>query len=141
MSPEYIAGVLDADGSFSILRKRRPGLANGHDYRAAVQLSWIETPRTLAVLEHLRDRYGGRIAREERATNTIIRWHIWSRKTEPLLRDVLPHLQLKREQAECLLQHLELVHPGNRRPCPPEVWAERARLSERVRTLNAEGKR
>ncbi len=57
LSPQYLAGVFDSDGSFSIAR-RHPDRKTPN-YTAVVQLTWRKSENSRMFMELLCSQYGG----------------------------------------------------------------------------------
>lgn len=57
ISREYLAGVLDSDGSFTVAKRhlKRPNPS----YTAMIQITWLYSPRSKAVFDFLQRYYGG----------------------------------------------------------------------------------
>jgi hypothetical protein len=144
LSRAYIAGVFDSDGSFSIVRHKRIGSPREFDYRVVLQLTWREVPQTVLVLTELKRKYGGSVIRGiERhgfsKQTRYVKYRIDARNARGLIIDILPHLRVKRKQAElCLKAALILSQRryGRWNPRPEEEWLELERLHEQVGFLN-----
>jgi hypothetical protein len=122
----YLAGVFDGEGSAYIV-KFRQGQCDGYGYRAGVSLG--NTFQKL-VLEMQRI-YGG-VWRERPPHNGTLPMYEWELKRqedqERFLLAMLPYLQIKREQANLVLQFIRLR--GERSPEKREV------MYQKVRALN-----
>lgn len=144
LSPEYLAGFVDAEGCLMVAR------LNGRDhgrprYRARVSVG--NTNR--AVLEDLQRAYGGILVNQlsRKAGWKHAYQLVWAgRMVEQVLTVIMPHLRLKRKQAAVLrqfLRHKKRTRQGRRgsyfAPLPDEVVAFREGLYRRMRELNAKG--
>lgn len=122
----YFAGILDGEGSISIGKAR--WRKNGLEYRyCQVQLYVRMQNRT--PLDLFAQRFGGTV-RQNPHTYTLS----WStHKAGEVLRALLPHLQVKRPQAELALQFLS--DPARR------DWETGLRYRQRMMELNAHDSR
>src|SRR3990167_3799662 len=105
ISPTYLAGVLDSDGSFSIMRYKQ---ANNRPktwsrkwyYRAQAQLTWTQTDKSLNVMQQIKSRYGGYILaksdhKEKYGSNTkpTYQYIATGNAARKLIADILPYLE------------------------------------------------
>lgn len=127
----YLAGLVDGEGCITItlVRKR---------YHM-VQLRIANTdPR---MTRWLQSNFGGGVTIENRQNarwKVRYTWCVGARAAEPILRAVLPHLLLKRDQAEIALACRELTYyRGNRRGL--STFPEREALKQRLHVLNRKG--
>jgi len=105
LEPAYLAGVLDSDGSISIVRRKKQKTINGFHYRAVFQLSWIKKDLTMEVLSELVVKYGGNLNEIEsrwkgqfQSHNSVLKYSLEGHGLDRFLSDVLPYVKLKREQ-------------------------------------------
>ena len=103
-SIEYLAGFIDAEGSLMIAKWKGTGSWNPQ-YRARISLS--NTYR--AVLEDVQRAFGGILVDDPRSE---VRWKhayqlVWTGRTVgQLLSSLMPHLRLKQEQAEVMMDFI-----------------------------------
>jgi hypothetical protein len=123
----WAAGIVDGEGSIVLQKHKTRG------YWALSVTVGNTDPRMLTIL---RDLFGGSISRYQPAgpRKPIWKWNVASRKAEHCLRQVLPWLVTKREQAELGLRSRELLTPRGQKWRPPALedgnrWIER-RLKE-----------
>lgn len=139
----YLAGVWDSDGSISvsIVHKKRPNPS----YIVSLQLTWVKTDKTFNVFNILKQKYGGNVCECEfkkgRFLNAspIIKYNIVCRQSKKLLEDMLPFLQLKKEQAQLALEVInttELGKYGNKRPKPKELMDRHYNIYIEMKKLN-----
>src|SRR5271165_3399475 len=108
IEPQYLAGVADSDGSFSIAIKRSPD--RSPYYRAVFQLTWSFDERTLQVITAIKEKYGGsffiqKVGRKNYPNSRpTIKYSVESRKVMYLLRDILPYVKLKKKQVSTLIR-------------------------------------
>lgn len=131
----YAAGFFDGEGCVRIDRGRNPH--NGRRYYA---LHVIVVNTYLPVLQELRERYGGVVKPRQRAKShwkPSFQWRVCSKDALVFLRDVLPHLRVKRREAEIAIAFQEgMKKHGNRfSVTPPEVVSDRAAMCEELATL------
>lgn len=154
----YIAGVLDADGYFSIKRStynlRVIGDAQNPVFSERIGIKQVK-PEAVDLIYGL---FGGYRSIEKPSAKNGQPLHslqVTNAKAAALARAVLPHLRIKREQCEILLEltasrsqrRRVYGQPGmqntrwgprliRRKVNAPEVIAERVSMFERIRSLN-----
>lgn len=144
-SPEYLAGLMDAEGCVMIAKCK--GSANPQ-YRARIAISNTYKP----ILEAVQRHYGGIIADEPARKPGWKHAYqlVWTNgMVQTLLSSITPHLRLKREQAAIvidLVRHMNetpRVRAGRNgrffAPFSEEVICYRESLYTRIRALNARG--
>ena len=94
----YLAGFFDGEGNVGIYK----GGGTGRTLR--VQITQVQSPRTTELLQCVQTRWGGSMA----AFNQDLRRPAWNlqmggQAAANMLADLLPHLYLKRDQAELAL--------------------------------------
>ncbi len=146
VSAEYLAGFVDAEGSLMIAKFRaaRPGKWYS---RARASLDNVDGQ----VLREIQRAYGGILFRQRRGKSgwRVVYKLVWTGdRTKSLLHLILPHLRVKRKQAELLLRFIQhrsqtsLRRIGTRAiPLPDQVIALREGYHARMRELNAKGPR
>ena len=136
----YAAGLLDGEGCILIgVRKAT--------YRARVNVGM--TLPALPLLQSMQAEWGGGLSRSRVATERHAESWMWSLQGAPaavLLEAALPHLRLKRPQAELALavEAIRTSLPRWRNGSglwTPEARAERAALKEKMHALNVRGPR
>lgn len=118
----YAAGIMDGDGSIQIQDKRSSG--SGH--RMIVYLSGCDDrPHQV-----LRERWGGATTcSTTRTGRPYFRWHLLSSNAVKFLKDILPYLLVKKEQAE-----LAIVFQSE-----GADWAGDHAMMSRMRVLSKRG--
>jgi hypothetical protein len=140
----YLAGVLDADGSFTISQRhaKRPN----PNYISMIQLSWSESELSRNFIKLLVEKYGGSYFSSEglykgRYPNgkPILKYCGVGKSAEKICNDVLPFLVLKKEQAKNLLKLREVTSSftGSR---PKECSDQLNHLYTYNRKLNSKNK-
>lgn len=128
-----VAGIVDGDGTITIRSKPYPG---GHRY----QVAGLSVPNTdTAMIARLVECTGiGRVGLNVRASHKrkqIWRWQTDQRQAAAVVRQLVPWLTTKREQALLLLEIQSLRRCGKYRPSERarqvEIVAELRRLNQR----------
>lgn len=105
ITPQYIAGFFDGEGSIGIYD--RPNRAAG-GVAVMTQLTQNRTKDSTALFEFLRAKYGGNISKQRTLSGRIkYNWALHAKGIKAFLPDILPYLVLKRDQAQILLTWLE----------------------------------
>ena len=96
MNAAYMAGFIDADGSFGIYRHNE----------LTVQIAQVDR----GVLEQIVKAYGGRIVTLREAKENqqkIYQWYLSRRdQVKTLVEDISPHLIVKKDQAEVVIEFI-----------------------------------
>lgn len=101
ISLEYIAGFFDGEGSIGIYKNGR-GL-----YHLRTQLTQNANSDTTPIIEALRAQYGGNVCRLEKKSNrpkTIYNWQLNGHGALRFLRELEPHLIVKKRQATIAIE-------------------------------------
>lgn len=113
----YSAGVIDSDGSIGIRRstyaKRVRGDAHNPIYSARVCAKQVE-PDAVTLMKHT---FGGTLMLQGPSVTRgkpLHYWEIHSRQAAVMLRLLLPHLRIKRRQAENCLALYALMDAASR---------------------------
>jgi hypothetical protein len=125
MSPEYLAGVWDSDGSFSIAKRHKK--RETPNYTAMLQLSWTRSAKSLQVMRDLCAAYGGSFMEISRSSmngtfpnaRPVVKYCATGRAAYALAAALKPFLRLKEQQARNVLKLQHLVRwcgQGRRRP-------------------------
>lgn len=107
IQPQYVAGMVDADGCVRI--------SSGSTQYVSI------TNRYLPVMLKMREQYGGNV----RVDKNVYRYEATGKNARALLRDILPDLEEKYEQARLCLEFSEF---------PPRS-TQRAMIIKRVKDL------
>ena len=104
----YIAGCLDCDGSFGI-RRTTYGIRVMKDCTNPSyypRILFAQTKPEVPAL--LKEHFGGTYQAESKSYNPnwkpVYRWEVGHHKAAILAKSVLPHLRIKRKQAEIILE-------------------------------------
>jgi hypothetical protein len=134
----YLAGFLDGEGCLTIGRARRVGYRADWSYFAVMVLA----NTNLEALERIAALCGnGKIQLQDKRDRpehkTLYRLMFGAGQIRRLLPQVQQYLLIKRQQAELILQFLDLKEAGQFRT--DEYWRECERLRSEIRTLNVRG--
>lgn len=142
INPAYLAGVVDSDGSLSICiqHKNRPNVV----YSALFQLTWSINDRTITFFNKLIEQYGGSYSVSTPSsknsypnTKQVIHYSLSSAKIVPFIKDILPHLQLKRKQAINILRLRTFTFQYNKyNPKPQRIKDFHAKLYKLNKEFN-----
>ena len=108
ISPEYLAGFFDGEGTFYIGKQ----IKNGKEYPHATILLSQSGDDGYKLLEQIQSQYGGSIyehlkAGQYKATKSAYKLY-WNKiEGAALCKALIPHLILKKWQAEDVLKYLE----------------------------------
>ena len=91
-SLEYLAGFFDGDGCICIYKQRNPNMARGHSYRLYISV----TQKAPLILEVFKAQWGGSIHDRSKYANI---WMAYGQSALKALKELAPHLILKREEA------------------------------------------
>lgn len=136
MDIRYVAGLFDGEGVVSIVRWAKPNSTHiRYQVRAAIGMS--HRP----VIEALHKRFGGSLhmnRHDLRSRKNRIQfcWIVSSQVAAEFLRAVLPHLVVKREEAEIAIEFQK--HIDDNRPKKAnrdELFARRHLLFQRITAL------
>jgi len=109
----YIAGLVDGEGCITIA-KRKNGNKRGKPWYYQPTIAIGNTDRRL--LDFLIPLYGGWITKPKSKENNkqAYVWFISGKDRKIFLKDIIPYLKAKREQAEILLRFPNYTHRGFR---------------------------
>ena len=150
LTPEYIAGMIDSDGSISIIKRTRQTTTRGYQYRELVQVTWAYSPLAEAVFLHLKERYGGSVFKTVKRANDytitdrpIVKYTAEAKAAQRLLEEIQPYLVLKQWQADNALAMRKLKAAsiyGSGREKPAEVWEQEDKLYANTLKQRARGR-
>lgn len=129
----YTAGLVDGEGTILLTKW-------GSSYLPLINV----TNTDQRAVDWLRQRFGGKIYRSKRALpqhKTALRWTLTGKWAAAFIREILPYLVLKREQAMLLLEYYAPgahFHWGNR-ALPTEELQRRRELHDAISALNRRG--
>lgn len=140
ISPQYLAGMVDADGCISVIKMAKcgRGVRDRHELRLHV------TNTNKEFIYMLKEQMGGHV-RTSRQGNLkwkqAYNWSTQGARAEAIIREIMPHLIIKHERAEVALElRATMGHrKGQGYKVPPEVMAKRDEIHEKMRLLNLRG--
>lgn len=140
MSKEYLAGLIDGEGYLGILA-RKPDVAHGgiNTYYYCVFKLALTGLHAQEVTRMIADRYKGWVYKRNVPTVTGKDVYTVEIKSKPrikvLMEDIAPYLIVKSEQAQIMLEFLNLPssHP-NYFKYSPESVAQKAILAEKLKS-------
>lgn len=137
----YAAGVIDGEGTIGVWRERRAKNSSGYRYRVAMEVS--NTNEKL--IDWLQQRFGGFKAivnAEREGCKRLWKWRSTTSVVLEIVKQLLPYLVLKQEQAELVIEFCELQRKYDQRPGKRQdgdALREYEALWERGKTLNRRG--
>lgn len=137
----YLAGLIDGEGTVSIVRLRNRGPESAH-YVASVEISNTDT----RMIDWIMVRLGGSVVVNRRKVvqgwKPVYRLGLRNKLAERIIREVLPYLVLKECQAQLVIELRERTRKdGDRRRLTAGERGYRAHLYEECRKLNVRGTR
>ena len=138
MEAAYIAGIVDGEGTIGIKRQ-----SNGKSYNGYICV--VNTCKELLI--NLLDRYDrGSVSdctsRLQMGNRVCWRWEVAGSHVVVVLKELLPFLFIKKEQAELVIDYYEKLsrfRASRNNPIPQWVLDERARYKVRIHQLNSPG--
>ena len=118
----YVAGIIDGEGCIGMY-KLKP--RKSHRWTTPrYYLSVCVINRSYPLMEWLKEIFGGKVSARKKGKahhNQAWRWLLSSSEIEVFLKGILPHLIVKRNQAELALRYIEENPDGRNgtgKPCP-----------------------
>jgi hypothetical protein len=135
----YLAGLIDGEGTVSIVRLRHRGPGFEH-YVASVEIS----NTNVKMIDWVMERLGGSVVVDARkkvsGQKQVYRIGLRNKLAEKVLLEVLPYLVLKGKQAELVLElRSRTRRDGDRRRLTSAERAYRSHLYEECGKLNVRG--
>lgn len=133
----YIAGILDGEGSISIIRVKSRSNTYKYDFYPKVRvqntyfpiISWLKEKIGIGSIYHGKQR--------NPKWKSLYQWQILSNQAQELLREVRPYLRIKKELADLVLGFRKNEHNGY--PRSSEVYQMQDELYYRMKALNKRG--
>lgn len=141
LSDQYIAGFLDGEGYFGIMKLSNKNLTLGYYYCPVVKVA--QRQRDAHVLDLICEKYGGyveapRVHKRPNQSNSVVWVMKYKKHLKSFLENLKDHLIVKRKQTDVLLEFIDKF--GH---CPQnktiEYDRERTKLYNRIRKLNHRG--
>jgi len=134
----YVAGVMDGDGSFSLLKRNSSPYPY---YYPAMQLSHTNKE----FVYYFKDEFGGSVSHRKSyigkdggKRKESWRWVLEKKQSEGFLKEILPYLQLKKERATRLLGYLSENSLYKRGDVSKKNLARKERTYLKMKKMNAE---
>lgn len=142
---QYLAGVLDSDGSFTVT-KRHIYRVNCN-YTCMIQLTWTLTKKSREFMEQLVNFYGGSYfvgmpssTKQFENAKEIIKYCATGNAAERIARDTRNYLLLKEEQARNIIKVRDLVRSYRGQPRPKSAVDQLEELYLTNQRLNGKNK-
>ena len=139
ISPQYLAGVIDSDGSISITKRHlnRPK----PNYSIMIQIGWVFKPQSENFMKMMVEKYGGSYSIiEPRGTTFSKKKHIkycaYASSAVLILNDIKDYLLLKKMQADNALNVQSIIDSYSGQPRPNEKGKQLEELYKNNLTLN-----
>lgn len=126
ITEQYLAGFFDGEGAL-LMRSR-----SDRDGRPAhVQIEAHITNNNIDLLHAIQREYGGRLSNHQNKHRMCHRLR-WTNKSAilNLLKKISSHLILKRENAELMLQYIEMRPPHKRGRLSEDIFSFPQKMSE-----------
>lgn len=147
VSLDYWAGFLDGEGSIGIGMHKRVNRGHRYGVEYAPQASACQSIKGDFLIEKMKERWGGSINHRDRGImkengvwNDTIEWSVRGIKCKAFLEEMLPHLILKKRQAELVLEFFNLQGKNGQDALYPEVKLRQMEIYNELRLLNHKGK-
>lgn len=132
ISKQYLAGVIDSDGSISYTKKFSKQ-RNKNYYVAQIQITWKLSEQSRFFFKFLEEKYGGSSFEGKSHSvfgkTDIIKYCATGNACTLICKDIIPHLILKKRQAEIALEGSMLKsRTWGSRGKPQEVWDHEVQL-------------
>ncbi len=148
ISPQYIAGVADSDGSFTFMKRYGQSTTTGYFYRSIFQLTWSISNEAEDVMIFLKNKYGGSFSVCKKSTSfnslkpSIFKYSVESNGLLKLINDIEPYLILKKERATLIKQHI--LYRKKRKPGlikTKKEWEYEDDVYKKINLLNSKNKK
>lgn len=147
LSPQYIAGFLDGEGYFGILRQKNKFCKRGYRFTACIKIAQRE--RNSGILDLLNKQLGGNLDKtrthgKNQADSRMITFS-GNKRVLIVLDYVYEYLIIKKRQADILYKFLNVEYPTTRKPGIVDVemekmYSSKEELYNEIIKLNRRGK-
>lgn len=122
ISPQYLAGVIDSDGSICITKRGLKDRPNPN-YSVMIQIGWVYKDTTEAFMKQMKIDFGGSYSIVKPSKNSFskrnhIKYCAYGTTADKILEKIKPFLILKGQQADNAIELRNIVksHKGAYRP-------------------------
>lgn len=141
----YLAGLVDGEGCVAVTRTNTSasakGCKRGFSYRASIAIAIID----LEVLEWAIKITGvGKLCNVKCTSvkhRQAYKWTVWSNEAQELLKQLLPFLIVKKDQAKNLIEFQSKMRFPGRFGLSDKEWLKREEHWKKSQILNKRGKR
>ena len=142
ISPQYLAGVADSDGSFSLMKRTGQSTTTGYFYRSIFQLSWSPSSNANKVMRYLKRTYGGTfcacVYRGLGSKDAVtLKYSVESKGLLKLIQDIKPHLILKKDRAKLIEKQILLRQSFVGYKKPKSMWLKEDKIYLAMNGLNS----
>ena len=137
----YAAGIIDSDGSISIVKFKSSDFRKGYGYSLYVRVKNTD----ITIMEWLKKHFKGSFCQSNKQTKkwkVAYAWSITSQKALTFLKNILPYLIIKKERAEIAIKFQSSKESGRNWLFNPktkdELMGENNYYQE-IRILNRRG--
>lgn len=136
MDRAYLAGYLDGEGCFSVSKRKDTSYKRGYDIFAVVTVSSV----IATVVKEIWETYGGSLRTIQRnpTHKPLFLLTLAGKPCTNLIKDALPYLRLKTEQASLILSLQDTRQRGHNQYTPID-HNQRDETYYRIRMLNRRG--
>ena len=142
----YLAGLFDGEGSlyisFHVSRNEKWG--EHLDVKPVVQLTFAYSEEKEKLLKAIHEEFGGHLGiydkNDRGKMRKIIQWQLVKlENVKAFLTAILPHLRIKRREAELILEAVKIMeqHYHSSAPRPPEFLIRIAEISDELSKLGS----
>lgn len=113
LSNEYMAGIADSDGSFSLTKRHLT--RKNPNFHCCFQLSWKYSDKTEKLINLMKKEYGGSFCIITKKQNSfskeikVIKFYLQGSDLDEFLKNVGPHVILKSKQVRNILEARAII--------------------------------
>ena len=136
----WAAGIIDGEGTISFI-VLKPNVKNRQKTSRIQPFMSVEISRKEVVFL-LKKWFGGFVSKRRRKNNwaEVWLWKVSSRQALKCAQQLLPHLRIKKAQAEIIIEYYQNgTSPGERNFLGSMIMNKRLSLLETIRSLNTKG--
>lgn len=134
VTPEYIAGLADSDGSFVISKRTRKH--HKPTYSARFMIHWKKRPYAYQILKQIQDMFGGNIGTVMHSSGEFYYYSLSDSKMDLFLKEVGPHVMLKNMQVKVLLALRETIGYRNGKIKSDRLVERQEKYHLKIKRLN-----